>query len=264
MARPLEEERPIELNHAIADANRNGRLGLVLYTIPGFPTAPDYLATLDLLNKSAAVSIVEMTIPVATGFSDHANETIRRAHIQAVKETESRDIPRPGKPALCVLYKSTSDTRGFESVLVDTLGQFEGLILEWAEEDESSYVAIARKHGLELVQCVGPWMSPDTIQRVVERTEEEPLIYLMSAPMTGAQLFSNQELDSCILAAKKHRPKAKVAAGFGIGNGQDVRRLAEIDALDAVIIGTAFLQAMGAGPEATMKLLADVEPALER
>jgi tryptophan synthase alpha chain len=260
----LEEGREIVLNHAIADANKEGRLGFIPYVIPGFPSARDYLATFDLLNANAAVSIVETTIPVATGFSDHANETIRRAHIQAARSKEASAIPRPSKPALCVLYKSTSDARGFESVLSDTLGQFEGLLLEWAEEDESAYVAIARKHGLELVQCVGPWMSLDVIQRVMERSDEEPLIYLMSAPMTGAQLFSNQELDKCIREAKRHRPAAKVAAGFGIRNGQDVRRLAEIDGLDAVIIGTAFLQAMGEGTEAARRLLEEVEAALER
>jgi tryptophan synthase alpha subunit len=82
--------------------------------------------------------------------------------------------------------------------------------------------------------------------------------------MTGAQLFSNQELDKCIREAKRHRPAAKVAAGFGIRNGQDVRRLAEIDGLDAVIIGTAFLQAMGEGTEAARRLLEEVEAALER
>jgi len=260
----LEEEGAIKLNHAIADANDNGRLGLILYTIPGFPTVPDYQATLDLLDQTEGVSIVETTIPVETGFSDHANDTIRRAHIQAASSIASGVPPRPAKPALCVLYKSTSDARGFETVLVDTLGQFEGLLLEWAEEDESPYVTTARKHGLELVQCVGPWMDADKIGRIVERSDEEPLIYLMSAPMTGAELFSNQELSSCILETKKHRPAAKVAAGFGIRTGKDVRRLAEIEELDAVIIGTAFLEALDAGLGAAKALLADVEPALKR
>ncbi|UCG88566.1 MAG: tryptophan synthase subunit alpha [Gemmatimonadota bacterium] len=264
MPRSLEEEHTIRLNHAIADANDNGRLGLIIYIIPGFPSVREYQATLDLLDQTAAVSIVETTIPVEEGFSDHANETIRRAHIQAASSTDWEVTPRPTKPALCVLYKSTSDTRGFETVLVDTLGQFEGLILEWAEEDESPYIATARKRGLELVQCIGPWMSPGTVRRIVERAEDEPLIYLMSAPMTGAELFSNQQLSSCIFEAKKHRPAAKVAAGFGIGSGEDVRRLAEIEELDAVIIGTAFLKALGTGLEAAKALLADVEPALKR
>lgn len=217
-----------------------------------------------MLDHTAAVSIVETTIPVETGFSEHANETIRRAHIQAAGAITSGAPPRPAKPTLCVLYKSTSDAQGFETVLVDTLGEFEGLLLEWAEDDESPYVATARKHGLELVQCVGPWMDADKIKRIVERCEEEPLIYLMSAPMTGAELFSNQELSSCILETKKHRPAAKVAAGFGIRTGKDVRRLAEIEELDAVIIGTAFLEAMDKGLEAAKALLADVVPALGR
>jgi tryptophan synthase alpha subunit len=260
----LEEVHNIRLNRAIADANDNGRLGLIIYTIPGFPSGSDYLATLDLLNQSESVSIVETTIPVDTGFSDHANDTIRRAHIKAASWTELQRVKRPAKPALCVLYKSTADSRGFESVLLDTIGEFEGLILEWAEDDETPYIKVARKHGLELVQCVGPWMDPDKIQHIVERSEPQPLIYLMSAPMTGGELFSNEELNQCIVETKKHRPAARVAAGFGISNGADVRRLAEIEGLDAVIIGTAFLRAMDQGVAAAKALLADVEPALQR
>ncbi|UCG88763.1 MAG: tryptophan synthase subunit alpha [Gemmatimonadota bacterium] len=265
MAGPLEgEERRLVLNHAIAAANKDGRLGLILYTIPGFPSTPDYLATLELLNESAAVSAIETTIPVTAGFSEHANEVIRQAHMRAASCPQLASMPRPSKPAICVLYQSTSDTVGFESLLVSTLGQFEGLVLEWSEPEAARYTATARKHGVELVQCVGPWMAPEVIQRVMERCADEPLVYLMSAPMAGGKLFSSEELNECIVEAKKHRPTAKVAAGFGIRTGDDVRRLAEIEALDAVIIGTVFIEAMGEGFEAAKALLENVEPALDR
>lgn len=251
------------LGEAVAKANEAGRFGLILYTIPNFPDPEVYARTLKLLDSRAAVSIVETTIPVGQGFSDHANDTIINAHLQAVQHDS---LPaRPEKPTLCVLYKGSlenSDLESFDQVLGETRDQFEGLILEWSEDDEGPWVRSANSHQVELVQCIGPWMDEDKIRSALDLAIDTALVYLMSAPMTGATLFSTEELSQCVAIAKSIRPDIKIAAGFGIRTAQDIEKLKAVEGLDGVIIGTAFLESMGQGYAAAERFLDAVEPGL--
>ena len=73
----------MNLSEPFQQAKKQGRLGLIVYTIPGFPTAADSNEIIGWMQKEDAVSIIENTIPVTKGFSDHANATIRAAHTAA-------------------------------------------------------------------------------------------------------------------------------------------------------------------------------------
>ena len=254
----------MKFHHAIEKANQNGRLGLIIYVVPNYPDPSQFGTVLSLLDSSGFVSIIETTIPTSDGFSDHANDAIRRAHIEASRHTSAAPLTRPVKPALCVLYKGTVEKSSFEQVLIDNKDAWEGLILEWSEENEAPYVETANRHGMELVQCVGPWMSEQRIREILRLTIPRPLVYLMSAPLTGAALFGNDELKRCIETTKAICPSAKIAAGFGIRNAKDISRLSAIEGLDAVIIGTAFLEAMGRGSQDAAEFLRPLEAALIR
>jgi tryptophan synthase alpha subunit len=236
------------LHKAIEDANASGRLGLILYDIPNFPDPDSYAATMEMLGRTEAVSIVEIAVPVTTGFSGHANETIREAHLLAARHNDLlRSMPRPAKPSLCVLYRETYDDLGFDGVLDEYGRLFDGVLLEWDEPDSRPYLERARKRGMELVQCIGPWHAEEQIKELVGMAEPQALVYLMSAAMTGSKLFPVDELGACIAKAKAFRPDIKVAAGFGIRTAADVKSLHQVEGLDGVIIGTAFLEVAGHG-----------------
>jgi tryptophan synthase alpha subunit len=251
------------LHHAIAEANAAGRLGLILYDVPNFPDPDEYAATLEILGQMEHVSIIETTIPVTTGFSNHANQVIRHAHLTGAKHNHLLDsMPRPLKASLCVLYRQTCDTLGFEGVLAEYGKMFDGLLLEWDEPDSAPYLSVARAHGAELVQCIGPWHTQDQIESLLSMAEPNALVYLMSAPMTGAELFPSEDLAACIAKAKNIRSDIVVAAGFGIRTAADVTSLHQVEGLDGVIIGTAFLEAAGRGAEPAREFVEGIAAAL--
>ena len=264
-ARVLYPRPAMDLSAAIRDANNAGRLGLLVYTIPGFPSAATYRATLSWLEAQDYVSIIETTIPVTTGFSEHANETIREAHATAARESDdAMTFVRMKKPSLCVLYQSTAMATSFDDVCRRCSGIFDGMILEWSEPNETPYVKTAAAHGIELVQCIGPWMDQARMRAILDNARQGGLVYLMSAQMTGAKLFSRDELCSCIEQAKTYRPDIVMAAGFGVRTEEDVRFLATVPGLDAAIVGTEFLRKAGLGEATTRAYVESLGRALAR
>ena len=189
----------MSLYSAIKSANVAGRMGLIVYTIPGYPSPAVFKRVERLLEQSEGVSIVETTIPVTGGFSDHANEFIIEAHkIASFSGTTLESPPGPRKPRLCVLYRQTMEDCGFREALARLHGRAEGLIVEWDEREENAqYCYACESAGIELVQCVGPWMTGNEIENLMRMSRDDSLVYLMSAERTGGQLFSAEALAEC-------------------------------------------------------------------
>jgi tryptophan synthase alpha subunit len=171
-------------------------------------------------------------------------------------------MPRPSKPSLCVLYRETYDRHGFDGVLREYGRMFDGVLLEWDEPDSRPYLGAAQDHDIELVQCIGPWHTEKQIRSLMSVAKPNALVYLMSAQMTGAQLFPAADLTECIAKAKSVRPDIKVAAGFGIRTAADVAALHEVRNLDGVIIGTAFLEVAKQGVGAATDYVKEIASAL--
>lgn len=257
----------MQLHDAIAAANAQGRLGLIVYVIPNYPTPTISQEVLHLLAIDPVVSVIEMTIPVTRGFSDHANSTIVTAHHLAASFGQAwhamlTTLPT-AKPLLCVLYRASAETLGWTTLLQAFAGRIAGILPEWDEDHPAPYAHSAHCYQIEFVTCVGPWMTENDIAgHLTYATLEQPLVYLMSAPMTGAALYPATALEYTIDTVRTYRPTVKIAAGFGIRTADDIRRLATVRGLNAVIIGTAFLEHMHQGPDAVRQYLHSLQGAL--
>jgi tryptophan synthase alpha subunit len=249
----------MKLSTEIGVAREQGRLGLLLYAVPHFPDPDAYAATIEVLNATRELSILETTIPVRRGFSPHANALIVAAHRTAASFHEI-PLPAVDVPQLCVLYRDTMEREGFREVLQRF--RWPGVLLEWDELDPAPYAATAAAVGTELIQCVGPEMPESEVHALLDLCSPGGLVYLMSASMTGAELHSATQLRRCVALVKEIRSDVKVAAGFGIRGPREIRRLKEIEGLDAVILGTAFLQAAAHGRNAVLDFLGPVKEAL--
>jgi tryptophan synthase alpha subunit len=258
----------MKLSAPIHQAREAGRLGLVLYPIPGFPSRESYERQLEYMEARPEVSLIEVAIPVIAGYSDHANQVIRMAHRTAVDAAGVDgvelfgQIRRPQKPSLIVLYSDVLEKVPYDALLERYGDRFEGIVLEWDAPDPAPYLPSARRAGVEVVQCIGPWMDAATIHAIVDGCVPGGLVYLMSAAMTGAQLFEPYELATCVAHARHHRDDLTFAAGFGIRSGADVRRLRQVDGLDAVIVGTAYLEAATRSQSAVEELVDELCGAL--
>lgn len=253
---------------SINAANESGRLGLILYTIPNFPTPTEYRNLTRKLLRINHVSAIETTIPAQSNFSAHANGLITESHRLAstypLQWKEYIAALPIEKPHLCVLYKETADEVGYENFLKAAAPKLDGLLLEWSEKNEEPYAAKCQSLGIEFIKCVGPWMTESEIRETLSKTVQSPLVYLMSAPMTGARLFSKEKLQRTAKLIKKYRPESKVAAGFGIRGKKEIAIIAAIPEIDAAIIGTSFLKKVGAGTDYAIKFVKSIEGVLCR
>lgn len=259
----------MKLYDAINSANQQGRLGLVVYAIPNFPDPLLYQKIHQHLVNEPCVSVIETTFPVKSLFSDHANSTIRTSHrVAAAHEKEIDSILNQyhfPKASLSVLYQETNDQYGFEFIMKKMKGKIDGVLLEWNETDIETYVEyskISANYGVEFVHCIGPNMSHKELQTVLSYCKPNALVYLMSAEMTGGALYSSEILREVINRAKSIRLDIKVAAGFGIRTSSQIRALSQISELDAVIIGTAFLEKIAKGEANVKRYLNQIQEGL--
>jgi len=255
------------LNVAVKEANDRGALALMIYVIPNFPDPDTYQETLSILHENPCVTIIETTFPVTSMFSKFANQTIQNAHLQAVRFGDELSVieetPQPfKKPSIAVLYRETFEKFGYDTILQKIQGKIDGLLFEWAIPNIEDYAYSFERYGIELVQCTHPRMSVQNRAHHLSLSVEEPIIYLVSASMTGAELFSEEQIIPCVQATKNLKPNAKIFAGFGIRNAADIAKMSHIEGIDGIIIGTAFLEIMQQGVTQVVTFLDEIAPAL--
>lgn len=254
------------MNHAVTEANARGDLALMIYAIPNYPDPATYREILAVLNEHPAVTVIETTFPVTSGFSRMANETIQAAHLQAARFQDGAtvlDEMQPfKKPSVAVLYRETFETLGYETVLQKMRGKVDSFLFEWMVPEIEAYAYSFDRYGIELVQCVSHLMPPERVAHCLSLAIDEPIVYLVSATRTGGTLFEADKLADSMAAIRVHRPKAKTFAGFGIRSGDDIAAVAAVDGVDGVIIGTAFIELMPKGAGAVAAFLDGLAPAL--
>lgn len=254
------------LNAATHKANEGGALALMIYAIPNYPDPATYREILAILQEHPAVTIIETAFPVSSGFSRMANDTIQDAHRQASRFQAGAavlDALQPfAKPSVCVLYRETFETLGYDTVLRKMQGKIDGFLFEWLLPSLDEYADAYERYGIELVQCVTHVMPEDKIAHHLSLAIEEPIVYLVSAPKTGATLYEQAQLAGCVQSIRAHRPRARIYAGFGIRGADDIASLATIDHIDGVIIGTAFIDVMKQGATQVAAFLDGLMPAL--
>ena len=99
---------------------------------------------------------------------------------------------------------------------------------------------------------------------VLDEVLEGGTVYLTASGEAGGKLASSERLSGGAELAKSIRPDLTIAAGLGIRTPEDVARIAKIPAIDAVVIGSAFVSSMKTGSEAVEHYLSIIEPALAR
>ena len=238
---------------------------MALYAIAAYPSRTEFHELVDALNELSAVSFIETAAPGPSGFSEHTNATIARA-LRASHADASwlQALDHTRKPALWVLYQRAVDDRGYRQLISDLATRAAGVILEWEEADIPAYAGPPRENGVEFVQCIAPWMPPKELVDVLSFVAPHGIVYMICAPKTGAALFDLDRVKACAESAKAIRPDIKILAGFGIANASDATSMARIEAIDGIVVGTAFLEALERGLHAALGLVRSIAQALAR
>lgn len=265
---PLARERG-EIQRAFAAAAAENRAALVVYTTSGYPS-PD--AGLDALIAiaDAGADIIELGVPFSDPLAD--GPTIQQSSFAAIDkgvdlEWSLRLIRefRAVRDTPLVLFSYLNPVLDygvdrFIDATVDAGG--DGLLLTDLPLDADA--ALERKFessGLDLVRLIAPTTTPERALRIAERSQGFAY-YVSRTGVTGTRDQLPPGLADEVRALRE-KAGIPVAVGFGISDPDQARAVAAV--ADGVIVGSAVVQALGAGgPEAAGMLVASLRDACER
>lgn len=248
--------------------NKNGFLGLIPCIIPGYPDTATSLAITEFLDQAPAVSVIEFTHPAATSFSATANELIISANRRAVQGNTAPLLKqwfKRTKPNFIMFYRESVEKYGFEELVKQYKPVSSGILLEWGDgKPDLPFWQICKEYEIELINCIDPYMLEKDLAEIVEYTPRGGLIYLSCAPQAGGSRHPGHKIAECAHWVKRNFPDAVITASLGIRSPEDIKQMAAIPDIDAVVIGSALFKAAERGIQGVQEYLALIEPALAK
>lgn len=252
----------MKLHDSIAGSNREGRLGLIVYAMPGYPDAERFAETARLLERSEIVSGVETCDPIDRDFGSHETSALKTAHL-AVCGASSVTL-RIDQPTVFILYEQTFARFGFSiaSLIASQPGRFDAISSEASTPLSFEDRRACAEANVEIIEAITPWMDDETLRTTLTRTMANATVYLSASSTAGGRVAARLGLNAAATRAKAHRTDIKIVAGLGLRSAEDVRAMCSIAGIDAVVMGSAFVAAMAAGT--CSAFLEQIGPALTR
>ena len=246
---------------AIRKANDEGRAALVGYLPAGYPTIDGGVDAIKAL-VDGGVDVLEIGLPYSDPVMDGV--TIQRAaeialagglRIRDVLGTVEKVAAYADLPVLVMTYWNPIERYGVDRFAADFAGVGgAGLITPDLIPDEGAeWIAAADKNDLDKVFLVSP---SSTDARIGLTTASCRGFVYATAVMgvTGARDQAS-DLAAPLVARTKAATGLPVGVGLGVSNADQAAAVAAY--ADAVIVGSAFVKALGAGGPAGVKSLTE-------
>ena len=251
----------------IAKAFQKGRAAFMPYSVLGYPTAGDSFKVLQTL-VAAGADLLELGVPFSDPLADGpviqaaaqralANGMTLAKCIQMAAELRAAGAQTP---ALLMCYANPILAYGVERYAGEcaAAGVDGSIVPDLPPEEAGELEAAFSKHGLALVYLLAPTSTPQRIALAAERSQG--FIYLVSVTgVTGMRQGLPPGLSDFIGRVRKATSKP-LAVGFGIGNGEQARVVAQI--ADGVIVGSALVRQAGESLESLRELAVELRTAL--
>jgi len=242
---------PRRLSKAFAAAH--GHTGLIPYLTAGYPSIERSLDLARGFVRAGALAL-EIGIPFSDPIADGPD--IQRASEWALREKvgarESLDLVATLRreseiPIVIMTYANPVLRVGLERFGKAALAAgVDGVLVSDLPPDESpeSWRALDEA-GLDTIVLIAPTTSDERLPQLLARARG--FVYCLARTgVTGRGGGEAGALDQRIAAIRRHT-SLPVAVGFGVSNAEDARRLRGL--ADAVVVGAAFMRAIGEDPE---------------
>ncbi len=233
----------------------------------GYPT-PD--ASLDAVRAvvAAGADMVELGVPFSDPLADGL--TIQAATQRALENgvTVETCLQMAAQlraegitvPFLLMGYLNPFLAFGLENMVAAAArAEIDGFIIPDLPPEESGEMdALCRRENLALVYFLAPTSTPERISLVAEKARG--FIYLVS--LTGVTGARNQLSDTLpqFVARVRAATDTPLAVGFGIGDGEQARQVAQF--ADGVIVGSALVKRMAESTAAVRALAEEIAAAV--
>jgi len=232
-----------------AEAGQGGRAALIPYLTAGFPTPELSLETLRLM-EAAGADLVEVGVPFSDPLAD--GPTIQRSTQSALDQ--GMTVPRVLEqihgaalriPVVVMTYVNPVMAYGLERFVADAAAAgASGLLLtDFPAGADPRVDAVVAESPLALIRLIAPTTTPARLARAVRGASG--FLYLISRlGVTGARDQVPRDLADHV-ARVRAVSELPLAVGFGISTPAQARATARL--ADGVVVGSALVEALGAG-----------------
>jgi tryptophan synthase alpha chain len=258
------------IDAAFAKARDEHRTALITFTMAYDPSR-EVAATLLAQLPAAGADVIELGMafsdPMADGKSIQAageralaaGATVRGT-LAMVREFRTTNTTTP---IILMGYLNPVEHYGYAAFAADAAAAgVDGFILvDLPPEEEHELRTHLDAHDLAVVRLIAPTTLGGRLQRVLQSAQG--FVYTIAvAGITGDKSADEGLLASQIAAIRSHTA-LPIAAGFGIRTPEQARSIAKACQPDAVVVGSAIVDAAHAnGPEAALALVRELHAAL--
>ena len=262
------------IDQRFADLKREGRAGLVTFTMAGDPDTKTSLAILKELPKAGA-DVIELGVPFTDPMAD--GPAIQAGGLRAlnagqnmVKTLGMVRAFRKGDDATPIVlmgYYNPIYIYGVERFLKDAKDAgVDGLIVvDLPPEEDEELCLPALRAGVNFIRLATPTTDDKRLPAVLANTSGF-VYYVSITGITGAATADSSAVAEAVARIKRHT-KLPVCVGFGIRTPETARAIAEN--ANGAVVGTAIvdvvranLDAEGRATPKTVNAVADLVSAL--
>ena len=232
-----------------ADLKREGRAGLVTFTMAGDPDTKTSLAILKELPKAGA-DVIELGMPFTDPMADgpaiqagglralNAGQDMVKTlgMIRAFRKSDS------GTPIVLMGYYNPIYIYGVTKFLADAKSAgVDGLIVvDLPPEEDEELCLPALKAGLNFIRLATPTTDDRRLPAVLANTSGF-VYYVSITGITGSAAPDADKVHAAVTRIKRHT-KLPVAVGFGVRTAKQARAIAE--GAEGVVVGSALVNAV--------------------
>lgn len=256
------------ISRRFADLKRQGRAGLVTFTMAGDPDASTSVEILKGL-AAAGADLIELGMPFTDPMAD--GPAIQAAGLRALKAgmtlTGTLELVRAFRavdtetPLILMGYYNPIFIYGVERFLTEAkaVGVDGLIVVDLPPEEDDELCVPARAAGLDFVRLATPTTDAARMPAVLANTSGF-LYYVSIAGITGTAAPSYDAVGAAIgrLRAQTDLP---IAVGFGVKTAESAASIIQSGA-DAAVVGSAIVDRLKATLDAESKATAETVPAV--
>ena len=243
------------LNQRFADLKREGRAGLVAYIMA---SDPDHETCFDILKAlpAAGADVIELGFPFTDPMAD--GPSIQKAALRSLKAggslRQTLDLAARFRatdtttPLILMGYANPVEQMGpvdFARAAHEA-GVDGVIIVDLPPEEDVETRAALKAKSISLIRLATPTTDDKRLPKVLEGVSGF-VYYVSVAGVTGANAATNEAVRGAVTRLKRHTD-LPVAVGFGVREPEAARAIAQT--ADAVVVGSAFVDEIAAGPTA--------------
>jgi tryptophan synthase alpha chain len=243
------------LSQRFASLRAQERAALVAYVMA---SDPDHETCFEILRglPAAGADVIELGFPFSDPMAD--GPSVQRAGQRALKAGGSlkqtlelaarfREHDKD-TPLVLMGYANPIEQMGYAQFAqaMHAAGADGAIVVDLPPEEDAPLRAAFAPHGLSIIRLATPTTDDERLTKVLEGAAGF-LYYVSVAGVTGANAATADTVRAA-LARLKRATTLPIAVGFGVREPQTARAIAL--SADAVVVGSAFVDEIPAGPPA--------------